>query len=53
MIKIWSGANAISKEDPDSKVGIVAGILIASDTTILGALFTIFGLHDAVITPRF
>ncbi len=53
VIKIWSGANAISKGDPDGKAGIVAGILIASAATIMGALFTIFGLQDAVITPRF
>ena len=53
VIKIWSGANAISKGDPDGKAGIVAGILIVSAATIMGALFTIFGLQDAVITPRF
>ena len=46
VIKIWSGANAISKGDPDGKAGIVAGILIASAATIMG-------LQDAVITPRF
>lgn len=53
VIKIWSGANAISKGDPDGKAGIVAGILIAAAATIMGALFSIFGLQDAVITPRF
>jgi len=53
VIKIWSGANAISKGDPDGKAGIVAGIIIAAAATIMAALFTIFGLQDAVITPRF
>ena len=53
VIKIWSGANAISKGDPDGKAGIVAGIIIAAAATIMGALFAIFGLQDAVITPRF
>jgi hypothetical protein len=53
IIKIWSGANAISKGDPDGKAGIVAGIIIAAAATIMAALFTIFGLQDAVITPHF
>ena len=53
VIKIWSGANAISKGDPDGKAGIVAGIIIAAAATIMAALFTIFGLQDAVITPHF
>lgn len=53
VIKIWSGANAISKGDPDGKAGIVAGIIIAAAATIMGALFSIFGLDDAIITPRF
>lgn len=53
VIKIWSGANAISKGDPDGKAGIVAGIIIAGAAAIMAALFTIFGLDDAIITPRF
>ena len=53
IINIWSGANAISKGDPDGKAGIVAGIIIAAAATIMAALFTIFGLQDAVITPHF
>ncbi len=53
VIKIWSGANAIAKGDPDGKAGIVAGIIIAAAATIMGALFAIFGLQDAVITPKF
>ena len=53
VIKIWAGANAISKGDPDGKNGIVAGIIIASAAAIMAALYTIFGMQDAVITPRF
>ena len=53
VIKIWSGANAISKGDPDGKAGIVAGIIIAAAATIMASLYSILGLQDAVITPRF
>lgn len=53
IVKIWSGANAISKGDPDGKAGIVAGVIIAAAASIMAALFTIFGLEDAVIRPRF
>lgn len=53
VFKIWAGANAISKGDSEGKGGILAGILIASAAAIMGALFTIFGMQDAVITPRF
>jgi hypothetical protein len=53
VLKIWSGANAISKGDPDGKGGIVAGIIIASATAIMAALYSIFGMSDSIITPRF
>lgn len=53
VLKIWSGANAISKGDPDGKSGVVAGIIIAAAATIMGALFAIFGMQDAVLTPNF
>ena len=53
IVKIWSGANAISKGDPDGKAGIIAGIIIAAAASIMSALFAIFGLEDAVIRPRF
>ncbi len=53
IVKIWSGANAISKGDPDGKAGIVAGVIIAAAASIMAALFAIFGLEDAVIRPRF
>ena len=53
IIKIWGGANAISKGDSEGKGGILAGIIIAAAAAIMGALFTIFGMQDAVLTPRF
>lgn len=53
IIKIWSGANAISKGDSEGKGGILAGIIIAAAAGIMSALFTIFGMQDAVLTPRF
>jgi len=53
VIKIWSGANAISKGDADGKMGIVAGIIIAGAAAIMGALFTIFNLTGAILTPTF
>lgn len=53
ILKIWGGANAISKGDAEGKSGILAGIIIAAAAAIMGALFAIFGMQDAVITPRF
>ena len=53
IIKIWGGANAISKGDSEGKGGILAGIIIAAAAAIMAALFTIFGMQDAVLTPRF
>ncbi len=53
IIKIWGGANAISKGDSEGKGGILAGIIIAAAAAIMGALFAIFGMQDAVVTPRF
>jgi hypothetical protein len=53
VVKIWSGANAISKGDADGKMGIVAGIIIAGAAAIMGALFAIFGLSGATLTPSF
>lgn len=53
VIKIWSGANAISKGDPDGKAGIIAGIIIAGAAAIMGALFSIFGLSGGTLTPQF
>lgn len=53
VIKIWSGANAISKGDPDGKSSILAGIIIASAGAIMAALFAVFGLSGGAITPQF
>jgi len=53
VLKIWSGANAISKGDPDGKAGIIAGIIIAGAAAIMGALFAIFNLSGATLTPSF
>ena len=53
IIKIWGGANAISKGDSEGKGGILAGIIIAAAAGIMAALFTIFGMQDAILTPRF
>jgi hypothetical protein len=53
VIKIWSGANAISRGDSEGKSGILAGIIIAAAAGIMAALYAVFGLQDAVIVPRF
>lgn len=53
VLKIWSGANAISKGDSEGKSGVVAGIIIAAAAGIMAALFAIFGLQDSVLNPRF
>ena len=53
VIKIWSGANAISKGDADGKMGIVAGIIIAGAAAIMAAFFAIFSLTGATLTPSF
>ncbi|HRJ48813.1 MAG TPA: hypothetical protein PKY38_15755 [Opitutaceae bacterium] len=53
ILKIWGGANAISKGDSEGKGGILAGIIIAAAAAIMAALFMIFGLQDAILTPRF
>jgi len=53
VAKIWAGSNAISKGDPDGKMGILGGILIAAAAAIMATLFTIFGLQDAVLSPHF
>jgi ABC-type transporter Mla maintaining outer membrane lipid asymmetry permease subunit MlaE len=53
VIKIWSGANALSKGDADGKMGIVAGIIIAGAAAIMGAFFAIFNISGATLTPSF
>ena len=53
VIKIWTGADKMSKGDADGKMGIVSGIIIAGAGAIMGALFFIFGMGDGVLTPQF
>lgn len=53
VIKIWTGADKMSKGDADGKMGIVSGIIIAGAAAIMGALFYIFGMGDGVLTPQF
>lgn len=53
VIKVWNGADKMSKGDADGKMGIVAGIIIAAAAAIMGALFTIFGMDGGVLTPTF
>ncbi|MDE3084062.1 MAG: hypothetical protein KGJ37_02440 [Verrucomicrobiota bacterium] len=53
VVKIWSGADRMSKGDADGKMGIVSGIIIAGAAAIMGALFAIFGLSGGVLTPQF
>jgi fumarate reductase subunit D len=53
VVKIWSGADKMSKGDADGKMGIVSGIIIAGAAAIMAALFAIFGMSDGVLTPTF
>jgi hypothetical protein len=53
VIKIWTGADKMSKGDADGKMGIISGIIIAGAGAIMGALFFIFGMGDGVLTPQF
>jgi fumarate reductase subunit D len=53
VIKIWNGADKMSKGDADGKMGIVSGIIIAGAAAIMSALFFIFGIGDGALTPTF
>ena len=53
VVKVWNGADKMSKGDADGKMGIIAGIIIAAAAAIMGALFTIFGMDGGVLTPAF
>jgi len=53
VIKIWGGADRMSKGDADGKMGIVSGIIIAGAAAIMAVLFTIFGMSDGALTPSF
>lgn len=53
VIKIWGGADKMSKGDADGKMGIISGIIIAGAAAIMAALFAIFGMADGALTPTF
>ena len=53
VVKIWSGADRMSKGDADGKMGIVSGIIIAGAAAIMAAFFAIFGMSDGALTPQF
>ena len=53
VVKIWSGADKMSKGDADGKMGIVSGIIIAGAAAIMAALFAIFGMADGALIPSF
>ena len=53
VVKIWNGADKMSKGDADGKMGIIAGIIIAAAAAIMAALFAIFGMADGALTPTF
>ena len=53
VIKIWAGADKMSKGDADGKMGIVSGIIIAGAAAIMSAMFFIFGIGDGALTPQF
>ena len=53
VIKIWVGADKMSKGDADGKMGVVSGIIIAGAAAIMSAFFFIFGMSDGALTPTF
>jgi hypothetical protein len=53
VITIWHSAAQMRKGDPDAKMGIVSGILIAGAAAVVGAFYVIFGIGDGVLTPQF
>jgi hypothetical protein len=50
VIKIWQGASAIAKGDPDGKAGIIAGLIIAGAGAVMTAFFSLFGNDSAALT---
>jgi hypothetical protein len=53
VINIWTGADKMKRGDTEGKMGIVSGIIIAGAAAIMGAFFTIFGMSDGALTPKF
>lgn len=53
VITIWGGAQKLKNGDSDGKMGIVSGIIIAGASSIMAALFGIFGMNGGALTPTF
>ncbi len=53
VVKIWTGADRMSKGDADGKMSIVSGIIIAGAAAIMTVLFAVFGMADGALTPSF
>jgi fumarate reductase subunit D len=53
VLKIWGGADRMSKGDADGKMGIVSGLIIAGAASIMAALFGIFGMQGGALVPQF
>ena len=52
-VKVMGGADRISKGDPDGKMAIIGGLMIAAAPQIMGALYAAFGYSGGTITPSF
>jgi succinate-acetate transporter protein len=53
LIKIITGAIAISNGNPEGKSAILGGLMIAGAPTIMFVLFRIFGIESGALTPNF
>jgi fumarate reductase subunit D len=53
VVKIWGGADRMSKGDADGKMGVVSGVIIAGAAAIMAALYYIFGISGGALTPQF
>lgn len=53
VVKIWGGADRMSKGDTDGKLGVVSGVIIAGAAAIMAALYYIFGISGGALTPQF
>jgi hypothetical protein len=53
LIKIITGAVAISNGNPEGKSAILGGLMIAGAPTIMFVLFRIFGIESGALTPNF
>lgn len=55
VILLWDGVDRMRKsgDEADGKSSLLAGALYAGGPLLMGALFLIFGLGDAVLDPLF